>query len=81
MKYAIEGGGHVEAASPLELVEALRQDAMAWVPSVGIEDYMDGLAARSRIQDGSTIRTDSVEHFVADLVQVGFLTPEADPAP
>ena len=75
MKYAIEGGGHVEAASPLELVEALRQDAMGWAPSVSIEDYMEDLAARSKMQDGSTVRTDSLDHFIADLVQNGFLTP------
>ncbi|MGI4871454.1 MAG: hypothetical protein ACRYFX_09785 [Janthinobacterium lividum] len=75
MKYEIEGGGHVEAASAVELVEALRQDGMGWVPSVSIEDYMEDLAARSKIQDGSTVRTDSVENFITDLVACGFLTP------
>jgi hypothetical protein len=75
MKYEIEGGGHVEAASPLELVEALRQDAMAWAPSVSVEDYMEDLAARSKIQDGSTVRTDSAENFITDLIACGFLTP------
>jgi hypothetical protein len=75
MKYEIEGGGHIEATSPLELVEYLRRTTMSLTPSVSVEDYMEDLAARSKIQDGSTIRTDSAENFITDLVACGSLTP------
>ena len=75
MKYEILGGGQLEAATPLEVAEALRQDGMAWIPTVGIEDFMEGMADRCYKQREVVVRTDSVEHFVADLVQYGFLTP------
>ena len=75
MIYDMLGGGFFEASTPLEVVEALRQDAMEWVPSVGIEDFMEGMAQRCKVQTGTIVRTDSVDHFVADLVQHGFITP------
>jgi hypothetical protein len=75
MKYELLGGGHIEAASPLELVEALRADSADWVPSVSIEDFMEGMAGRCKIQNGTTVRTDSVVNFLHDLQQGGFITP------
>ncbi len=75
MRYDIIGGGHFEAATDLEAVEALRQDGMAWIPTAGIEDFMEGMADRCQIQKGVTVRTDSVANFVADLVLYGFITP------
>lgn len=75
MKYEILGGGHIEAASPLELVEALRQDSMAWAPTVGIEDFMEEYAGRCKMQNGSTVRTDSLDNFLHDLQAGGFISP------
>jgi len=34
---------------------------------------MKGVARRVREWDGTRIRTDSVDHFVADMVQAGLL--------
>lgn len=82
MKYYFPDGDYVEASEPLDplaLVKALRQDAQAWVPSVGIEDYMEGMKQRARLQSGADIRIDSVANFVADLLATGFLRPEAAP--
>jgi hypothetical protein len=73
MKYEILGGGYVEAPTALGLVEALRQDAMAWVPSVSIEDYMEGMAARCKIQNGAVVSTLDPHSFIIDLVAGGFL--------
>lgn len=75
MQYDLLGGGHITAASPLEIAEALRQDAAAWLPSVSVEDFMEGMAARCRLQTGATVRTDSAAHFAADLEEQGFITP------
>ena len=75
MKYELLGGGHIEAASPLELVEALRADSQQWAPSVGVEDFMEGMAARCRMQNGATVRIDSMVNFLLDLQQGGFITP------
>ena len=77
MKYEIRGGGHIEGASPLDLVEALRLDAMEWAPSVSVEDYMTDLAGRMKIQNGATVRTDSLVNFLHDCQQCGFITPAA----
>lgn len=82
MKYYFPDGDYVEASAPLdplELVEALRQDAHAWVPSVGIEDFMEGFRPAWKLQAGHEVRIDSVDHFVADLLATGYLTPEAAP--
>ena len=75
MKYEILGGGQLEAATPLEVAEALRLDGMAWNPTVGIEDFMENMAEGCYRQREVVVRTDSVEHFVADLVTYGFITP------
>ena len=79
MKYEILGSGQLEAATPLEVAEALRQLGMAWNPTVGIEDFMEGMAQRCQIQRGVVVRTDSVENFVADLLQYGFIWPVSSP--
>ena len=75
MKYELLGGGHIEAASALELIEALRADSQQWVPSVGIEDFMEGMAARCKMQSGAIVRTDSSINFLHDLQAGGFITP------
>ena len=77
MKYQVLGGAPLEAATPLEVAQALRQQAMDWAPSVSVEDFIEGMAQRASQYCGHPIRIDSVDHFVADLVQHGFLTPVA----
>lgn len=73
MKYELLGGGHMEGATALDLVEALRLDSQPWAPTVGIEDFMEGYAARCQLQTGARVRTDSVDHFIQDLIAAGFL--------
>ncbi|WP_375435097.1 hypothetical protein [uncultured Hymenobacter sp.] len=74
-KYELLGGGHIEATTDLGLVEALRRDAQAWLPSVSIEDFMEGMAARCKIQTGAVVRTNSVANFIADLKEHRFVNP------
>ncbi|WP_400194046.1 hypothetical protein [Hymenobacter sp. B81] len=75
MKYELLGGGHIKAATDLGIVQALREDAQAWQPSVSIEDFMEGMASRCKIQKGVDVRTDSIGNFVDDLKLHGFITP------
>ena len=75
MNYHVLGGDPFEAATPLDVAEALRQQAMAWAPSVSIEDFMEGMAHRAAMHAGRPVRADTPENFVADLVEVGILTP------
>lgn len=74
MKYNLLGGGQIEATTDFGLVQALRQDAQQWIPSVGIEDFMEGMAERCKVQKGVLVRTDYIVNFVADLRQHGFIT-------
>ncbi|MCA8830523.1 hypothetical protein [Hymenobacter pini] len=73
--YNILGGGQLKASTDLGIVQALREDAQPWLPSVGIEDFMEGMAERAKFQTGDTIRIDSIANFVSDLKQFGFLIP------
>jgi hypothetical protein len=41
---------------------------------VGIEDFMEGMAQRCKIQTGDVVRTDFITNFVADLKQFAFIT-------
>ncbi|HEX8506344.1 MAG TPA: hypothetical protein VF630_13330 [Hymenobacter sp.] len=77
MKYEILGGGQIEAATPLELVEALRQLDHQWIHSVSVEDFMVDMADRCKIQTGAVVRTDSMINFLHDLQAGGFITPVA----
>jgi hypothetical protein len=73
-KYNVLGGGHIEATTDLGIIEALREYSAAWIPTVSIEDFMEGMAQRCQIQTGDVVRTDSITHFVADLKQFAFIT-------
>ena len=72
--YKIRGGGHIGATTDLGLVQALREDAQAWQPSVSIEDYMEAMAARCKVYDGAVVRTNTIANFIADLKEIGFLS-------
>lgn len=74
-KYNVLGGGQIEATTDFGIIEALRVFSQEWIPTVGIEDFMEGMAQRCTIQLGVAVRTDSMTNFVADLKQYGFITP------
>lgn len=74
-KYNILGGGQIEALTDFGIIEALRAFSQDWIPTVGIEDFMEGMAQRCTIQLGVAVRTDSMTNFVADLKQYEFITP------
>lgn len=74
--YNVLGGSHIiEATTDLGIIEALREYSQDWIPTVGIEDFMEGMAARCKIQTGDVVRIDTLTNFVADLKQYGFITP------
>ncbi|UOQ99910.1 hypothetical protein MUN81_10505 [Hymenobacter sp. 5317J-9] len=75
MIYEVLGGGRIEAASPVELVEALRQLDHDWIHSVSVEDFMADMADRCKLQTGAVVRTDTMVNFLHDLQSGGFITP------
>jgi len=74
--YSILGSGQITATTDLGLVEALRRDAQQWLPTVSIEDFMEGMAQRCKIQTGDVVRIDNIANFVSDLKQYGFVKPQ-----
>jgi hypothetical protein len=74
-KYNVLGGGQIEATTDLGIIEALRAYSQEWIPSVGIEDFMEGMAERCKIQTGDFVRTDYLVNFVLDLKRFGYITP------
>lgn len=56
------------------LVEAIR--ASEFLPQASVADYMQGAAERSKLWNGSIIRTDSAEHFLRDLEAIGLVAFE-----
>jgi hypothetical protein len=79
MKYlSMEDYRHVrqyyQAESFEELIEAICRSE--FLPQASVADYIQGVAERFRLWDGSIIRTDSAEHFLRDLEARGAVTFE-----
>lgn len=72
-KYEMRGGGTISGDNAREVVEAIR--ASSFNPETDTEAFVRALAARCKTYDGSTIRTDTFDNTVADLLKAGFLTP------
>jgi len=69
--YEIYGGGNIEAASHFDLALAMRRTSHT--PTDSLQEFMEQTAYRCKIQRGSEIRTDTVDHFVEDLISNGFI--------
>ena len=74
MRYRARDDGRVyEAATAAELVDRLR--ALSFMEHGDAADFMVKMAENCARWDGSVVRADSAEHFIADLVKIGFLEP------
>ena len=72
-KYEMRGGGTISGDNAQEVVEAIRSSSFN--PEADTEVFVRALAERCKTYDGSTIRTDTFDNTVADLLKAGFLTP------
>jgi len=54
-----------------ELVHRLR--SISWQEYNSDEEYMTAMAQRTKIQTGCSVRIDSDDNFIADLVSAGIL--------
>ncbi len=71
--YTLRDGGRIAATSPQDFVSQLHNGS--WFDSGGTDrGYMLRFARRLHELDGSTVRTDTPEHFLADLIACGFAT-------
>lgn len=71
--FSTQDGDTFKAGSALELVEHMRNSSR-FASHENIEAFMRGLAQRFYEWDKSTIRCDTPENFVDDLLGKGFLT-------
>ncbi|GEM_PF-1194712 len=69
--YTISGSTiTLEAATAL--VETMRHGSHT--PSQSLEEFMQQVAHRCNLQNGSIVKTDDAEVFAKDLLRLGFLT-------
>lgn len=68
-----DDGSQMIAESAAQIVAFMR-DGGRFTAAQTIEAYMEGFADRYRVETGNMVRCNSVEAFVADLLECGFLT-------
>lgn len=75
IKYIDRNGEAIEGASPIQLVEALR-DGSRFGATQELGEFMQGMAQRVKDYEGlpTAPRTDSAENFIADLESAGYWT-------
>lgn len=78
--YEMLGGGKISGRTAKELAHALRNSSFS--PKDSLKEFIMDVAENCRIyRPEACIRTDSHEHFIADLVTNGFLTePSSKPS-
>lgn len=61
----------IEFATAVKVVEYMR--ANSFTESASTPAFMVATAARTAEQFGTEIRSDTIDHFVADLIKVGLV--------
>lgn len=70
-KYEMLGGGTVRGNTPKEIVGALRFSSFN--PMSSEEIFMKEISQRCKFYNNATVRVESPEVFVEDLIRFGFL--------
>ena len=70
--YTLRDGGRIAATSPEDFRRHLHTGSFFDYDGTDAE-YMQRFARRLQQLDGSTVRTDTPDHFLADLLQCGFV--------
>lgn len=66
------GGARHAGRNAREIVRAMHADA--WMRSATDEDFMVECAKRAEMSTGRSVRYDTAENFIADLIAVGLLS-------
>jgi hypothetical protein len=69
--YMAQGRSVIQAESATEFVQKLHKESH--VPSATDQLFMDQVARQCLLQDGSIIRSDTAESFLADLIASKFV--------
>lgn len=73
MRYKLEDGSFIEAATPNEVVEQLKNGR--FVSDETNEEYIKGFSKRYQEMTGNLLRFDTIENFVEDLRRFNYLMP------
>lgn len=73
MRYKLEDGSFIEAATPTEVVEQLKNGR--FVSDETNEEYIKGFSKRYQEMTGNLLRFDTIENFVEDLRMFNYLMP------
>ncbi len=76
MTYRTNDGQSLHATRPKAVVKELHK--ASHTPEKDDQAFMKVTASRVRLQFDKRVRTDSAEHFVQDLLQIGLLIDETD---
>ncbi len=71
IKIICEDNARFEAETYEELVQAMKLDM--WLPPKTSEEYMNGVAKRCEIWDGTRIEYGNAEEFIGELQRVGVI--------
>lgn len=74
MRYQMNGDV-IDAISDRDVVDQLMKLSQAWQPSDDYNQFMLRFAEREKMMSGHVIRTGSVTHFVADLLNLQIIRP------
>ena len=69
-KYAVDGAEYF-ASSAQALVRQMNEASFSQRPTA--HEFMTEVAERTTLQNGAKPRTDTFEHFVADLILAGMI--------
>lgn len=75
MKYAVNGNA-IEAATSADLVSQMHK--ASFDPDGTDQEFMVATASRVRLQNGQQVRSDTADHFVADLIAAGMITSSSN---
>lgn len=71
--YTLRDGGTIAATSPQDFISQLHHGS--WFDAHGTDqEYMQRFARRLQELAGTAIRTDTADHFLADLLESGFVS-------
>lgn len=73
MRYKLEDGSFIEAATPSEVVAQLKNSR--FVEEETNDAYIKGFSKRYEETTGIKLRCDSVDNFVEDLKRCNYLIP------
>jgi hypothetical protein len=72
MIYLFKGGGYVTADSPDQFADRMRSSSRT--PSANTADFMEQVSERAWLWNQASVRFDTTDNFLEDLIRHDFVT-------